>query len=188
MNAHHAFRLLVSLEVLLSVFVLPVSVAVSSPLPADLARYLETLGPPAEGPFAWVLLLLELVAYLGLLFFVRWARELYVIIVAVSLVHTLLDGTVAVLPSGVYVAIQAERLVVGGIIAMAYASPVAPRFRITASKAPSNNQLQRTRDGNAAASPLNSVLDGLVGVRAGETGTNYRGGRRCSNRGVRGQR
>jgi hypothetical protein len=118
---------------LLSVLFLPVAVAVSSPLPTDLARYLETLGPPAEGPFAWVLLVLELVAYLGLLFFVRWARELYVFIVGTSLVHTLFDAA-AVLPSGVYVAIQVERLVVGGIVAMAYASPVAAHFRIAASK------------------------------------------------------
>jgi len=126
-----AFRSLLILEVLLSVAVLPLTVAISAPLPRDLALYLgATSRLPVEGPLTWVMVLLEAMALLGLFFFVRGARELYVAMIGVSLAQTLYQGTAAVLPSTVYAAVLVERLVTGTIIGFAYGSPVAGRLRI----------------------------------------------------------
>lgn len=124
------FRIALLLEVLLSAL-MALTVAWASPMPSDLNRYLRTLSQmPDEGPMGWILAATELVAIVGLFFFRRGARELYVAMVIVSLGHTIVQGLPAVLPSATYVTIQVERIVVGVIVGLAYWSPIAGSLSI----------------------------------------------------------
>lgn len=131
MDLKLAFRCVLLLELVLSVVVLPVTVAVSSPLPRDLMRYLDGLSAiPVDGPLAWLLPACELAAMLGLFFFVRGARELYVAMLALSSVHKMFEGMPAVLPAATYVCVQLERLVAGVIVGLAYGSALAGQLSL----------------------------------------------------------
>jgi hypothetical protein len=150
MSIKMAFRCLLLLEAILAVVVLPATVALSSVLPSDLTRYLETLpATTPEGPAALLLPALELAAILGLFFFVRGARELYVLMVGVSLSQALAEGLPAVLPSATYVAVQVERIVTGAIVALAYGSPIAAVLTLRRPRGEENPATQQ------AATPSN---------------------------------
>jgi hypothetical protein len=160
MSTKLAFRCLLLVEAVLSVVVLPVTVALSSALPSDLTLYLERLPTTTlEGPAALLLPAFEVAALLGLFFFVRGARELYVLMVGVSLSHAVAEELPAVLPTATYVAVQIERMITGAIVGLAYCSPIAgllslrrPREENSATESvatPSNNEMRRTKPAQA---------------------------------------
>jgi hypothetical protein len=147
MNIKLAFRCLLLFEAVLGVVVLPATVALSSALPPHLTRYLATLpATTPQGPAALFLPALELAAILGLFFFVRGARELYVLLVGVSLSYALAEGLPAVLPSATYAAMQVERIVTGAIVTLAYGSPIAALLTLRRPRGEENRRDSAGRD------------------------------------------